>query len=221
MARNWLIEIVLLCSIALKVGADELEDDNEKLVKVWKDRIQHTDLGADEVNFPLFLHKDEPNINAGEEGSQDITSIDKIDDDIESDDDFSDYATDNNSSIITFFHKRTSNNVTRQGVTQIPSSSVLPLKKSALSSVSGENAILLALGGLLPFLMKVLPFALIIIMVLTFTAAYFTLLLFIPLPTNLHDFVTSLFMGLYLTMRMLIELPIDIAKHSFIDLFLH
>jgi len=175
MAKTWLIEIILLSFIALKVVANGLEDDNEKLVKVWEDRIQHTDLDADEVNFPLFLHEDEPNNNAGKEGSQNTTSIDKIDDDIESDNDFSDHATDNNSSIITFFHKITSNNVTRQGVTQIPSSSVLPLIKTALSSVSGENALLLALGGLLPLLMMALPFAIMSVVIPMFLVIGFTM----------------------------------------------
>merc|ERR1712123_484895 len=96
-------------------------------------------------------------------GSQNKTLLDKIDDDIESDYDFSDYATDNNSSIITFFHKITSNNITK-----MPSSSVLPLIKTTLRSVSGENALLFTLGGLLPVLMMALPLAIMFVVILRF-----------------------------------------------------
>merc|ERR1712123_254336 len=125
-------------------------------------------------------------------GSQNKTLLDKIDDDIESDYDFSDYATDNNSSIITFFHKITSNNVTRQGVTPIPSSSVLPLIKTASRSVAGENALLLALGGLLPLLMMALPFAIISVVILRFLFTGWGVIMFGIGPEGISDWINSM-----------------------------
>merc|ERR1711874_648405 len=70
-----------------------------------------------------------------------------------------------NSSIITFFHKITTNNVTKEGVTKIPSTSVLPLIKTALGSISEEHVSILLLGAILPLMMMVLPFAVMAIII--------------------------------------------------------
>merc|ERR1711970_1518728 len=54
---------------------------------------------------------------------------------------------------------------TKEGVTQIASSSLLPLIKTALSSISEENMSVLALGAVLPMMMMVLPFAVMAVIV--------------------------------------------------------
>ena len=71
----------------------------------------------------------------------------------------------NNGSMFTIFHKITTNNVTKEGITHIPSSSVLPLIKTALGSISEEHMSVLALGAVLPLMMMVLPFAMMAVIV--------------------------------------------------------
>merc|ERR1712215_172592 len=70
-----------------------------------------------------------------------------------------------NTSMFTFYHSITSNNVTRQGVTTLPISSFLPFLKQSLSSVSEESAMLLAMGGLLPMIMISLPMMMMTVMI--------------------------------------------------------
>merc|ERR1719376_175280 len=132
---------------------------------VWEDRIQHTDLDADEVNFPLFLHDDD-----GEKDTHESEVIDNLhNENITKLGDLLDFGqtteNNNNGSMFTIFHKITTNNVTKEGVTQISSSSVLPLIKTALGSISEEHISVLALGAVLPMMMMVLPFAMMAVIV--------------------------------------------------------
>ena len=166
------MKLLLICCFILLINAENIEDEHEKLVKVWKDRIQHTDLDADEVNFPLFIDDEVKPSDA------EVVEIPSVSENITyelANYDINDYTEDNNSSIITFFHKITTNNITRQGVTKIPSSSVLPLIKTALGSLSGENAAILALGGLLPLLMLSLPFVVMSIVIPMFLVVGLTM----------------------------------------------
>jgi hypothetical protein len=146
------VSLLFVFSIGSVVCAEQ-EDETEKRIKVWEDRIQHTDLDADEVNFPLFLHEQEKLNDADEVVDTIISYNDQEDFNFEED------TKDRNSSIITFFHKITRNNVTKEGVTKIPSTSVLPLIKTALGSISEEHVSILLLGAILPLMMMVLPFA--------------------------------------------------------------
>jgi len=147
-------KLLIICCLILHINAENNEKEQDKLIKVWKDRIQHTDLDADEVNFPLFIDDDVKQSDA--EVANMPTVSEKFTNEFPNYT-INDYSEENNSSIITFFHKITTNNVTKSGVTKIPSSSVMPLIKTALGSLSGENAAILALGGLLPLLMLSLP----------------------------------------------------------------
>jgi len=149
----------------------EQEDETEKRIKVWEDRIQHTELDADEVNFPLFLHEKEKLNDADEVvntyNENVIDAHDQEDFILEED------TKDRNSSIITFFHKITTNNVTKEGVTKIPSTSVLPLLKTALGSISEEHVSVLLLGAILPLMMMVLPFAVMAVIIPIFMVVGF------------------------------------------------
>eukprot|EP00091_Calanus_sinicus_P014829 TRINITY_DN3251_c0_g1_i3.p1 TRINITY_DN3251_c0_g1~~TRINITY_DN3251_c0_g1_i3.p1 ORF type:complete len:258 (-),score=31.26 TRINITY_DN3251_c0_g1_i3:200-973(-) len=166
------MKLLFICCLILHINAEKNENKHEKLVKVWKDRIQHTDLDADEVNFPLFIDEDVNQI--GVELANMPSISEKIPYGVENYI-VSDNSEDNNSSIITFFHKITTNNVTRSGVTKIPSSSVMPLIKTALGSLSGENAAILALGGLLPLLMLSLPFVVMAVVIPVFLVVGLTM----------------------------------------------
>jgi len=162
MAVTTLLTMLLLCSIASEVFTTT---EDEKRIKVWEDRIQHTDLDADELNFPLFLHDED-----GEKDKQDSEVIDKLqNENITKLGDILDFdqttENNNNGSMFTIFHKITTNNVTKEGVTQIASSSVLPLIKTALGSISEEHFSVLALGAVLPVMMMVLPFAMMAVIV--------------------------------------------------------
>jgi len=164
MAVTTLLTILLLCCIASEVFTTT-EDEVVKRIKVWEDRIQHTDLDADEVNFPLFLHDEEGEKETHESEvvdnspSENITKLgDLLDFDPTTENN-------NNESMFTIFHKITTNNVTKEGVTQIASSSVLPLIKTALGSISEEHFSVLALGAVLPMMMMVLPFAMMAVIV--------------------------------------------------------
>jgi len=154
----YLVSLLFVFSFA-SIVCTELEDDTEKRIKVWEDRIQHTDLDADEVNFPLFLHEQEK-LNDADEVADKVFSYDEnINDAHEQEDINFDEDTNTNSSIITIFHKITTNNGTKEGVTKIPSTSVLPLIKTALGSISEEHVLILLSGAILPLLMMVMPFA--------------------------------------------------------------
>jgi len=164
MGATTILTMLLLCSIASEVFTTT-EDEVVKRIKVWEDRIQHTELDADEVNFPLFLHDgdEEKDTHEGEvidnSYNENITKLEDLLD--------FDQTTENNNngSMWTIFHKITTNNVTKEGVTQISSSSVLPLIKTALSSISEEHMSVLALGAVLPMMMMVLPFAVMAVIV--------------------------------------------------------
>jgi len=159
------VSLFFVFSIGSIVCAQQ-EDETEKRIKVWEDRIQHTDLDADEVNFPLFLHEQEK-LNDADEVVDIISAYNEnvIDTHDQEDFNFEDDTKDSNSSIITFFHKITTNNVTKEGVTKIPSTSVLPLIKTALGSISEEHVSILLLGAILPLMMMVLPFAVMAIII--------------------------------------------------------
>jgi len=164
MGATTILTMLLLCSIASEVFTTT-EDEVVKRIKVWEDRIQHTELDADEVNFPLFLHDGD-----GEEDTHEGEVIDnsynekitKLEDLLDID---QTTENNNNGSMWTIFHKITTNNVTKEGVTQISSSSVLPLIKTALGSISEEHMSVLALGAVLPMMMMVLPFAVMAVIV--------------------------------------------------------
>jgi len=167
------MQVLLICCFILLINAEN--NEGEKLVKVWKDRIQHTDLDADEVNFPLFIDGE---VQPSDAEVAEIPSLGEINTDElgnEANYDIHEYTGNYNNSIITFFHKITTNNVTRQGVTTIPSSSVLPLIKTALGSLSGENAAILALGGLLPLFMLSLPFVVMSVVIPVFLVVGLTM----------------------------------------------
>jgi len=164
MGGTTILTMLLLCSIVSEVFTTT-EDEVVKRIKVWEDRIQHTELDADEVNFPLFLHDGD-----GEEDTHEGEVIDnsynekitKLEDLLDID---QTTENNNNGSMWTIFHKITTNNVTKEGVTQISSSSVLPLIKTALGSISEEHMSVLALGAVLPMMMMVLPFAVMAVIV--------------------------------------------------------
>jgi len=133
------------------------KNQNEKLIKVWEDRIQHAELDADEVNFPLFI---DDHIN-------DDIYHEKTDEETVNDEDSSSYNShyyelQNNSEpgMITIRHKVTTNNSTKEGVTVLHSSDVFPMIKNAMNSMTEENMMFLGVGTLLPFLGLLLPFAL-------------------------------------------------------------
>jgi len=164
MGATTILTMLLLCSIASEVFTTT-EDEVVKRIKVWEDRIQHTELDADEVNFPLFLHDGD-----GEKDTHESEVIDNLyNENITKLEDLLDFdqttENNNNGSMWTIFHKITTNNVTKEGVTKISSSSVLPLIKTALGSISEEHMSVLALGALLPMMMMVLPFAVMAVIV--------------------------------------------------------
>jgi len=155
MTLTHLMRLLFICAIINEVYA-VTDDENEKLIKVWEDRIQHTDLDADEVNFPLFLHTNNDETKADDVIETDMfESIEKHEDQ----NDFDRISEHSNGSIITFFHKVTTNNVTKEGVTRIPSTQVLPLIRTVLGTISEENLTILGLGAVLPIMTMILPFA--------------------------------------------------------------
>jgi len=64
---------------------------------------------------------------------------------------------DSSDSMITFYHKTSVNNKTREGVTKVPSSQVLPLMRTVWNSLSSDSHMALGFGALLPFLGLLLP----------------------------------------------------------------
>jgi len=159
MGATTILTMLLLCSIASEVFTTT-EDEVVKRIKVWEDRIQHTELDADEVNFPLFLHDGDGEGEVIDNSHNE--KITKLEDLLDFD---QTTENNNNGSMWTIFHKITTNNVTKEGVTQISSSSVLPLIKTALGSISEEHMSVLALGAVLPMMMMVLPFAVMAVIV--------------------------------------------------------
>ena len=155
------MKIILICCLLLQIHGAIVEDTNEKIIKVWEDRIQHAALDADEVNFPLFIEDNVQDVGADDVPMEDNDTETTTYQETQTNEfifpEIHEINEKHNNSIITFFHKITTNNVTRQGVTTIPSSSLVPLLKTALGSLSGESALILGLGGLLPLLMMSLP----------------------------------------------------------------
>ena len=64
---------------------------------------------------------------------------------------------DSGDSMITFYHKMTVNNKTREGVAKVPPSQVLPFLRTVWSSLSPSSHTALGFGALLPFLGLLLP----------------------------------------------------------------
>jgi len=112
-----------------------------------------------------------------------------------------------NNSMITIIHKIYSDNITRHGVTTIPSSLIVSIIKTALGPMSGETVLALGLGMLLPVLMISMPFmmtmamaSLLVMIVLMMTGVFTSTLVFMPfslvmfglyvaMDTDLHDFI--------------------------------
>jgi len=180
----------------IKVNAIETQDENEKATNIWKDIFKHHDMIQ---NINETTEEDQP--------------IDYMDSDSmflsQHSIDFPNYTEDNNSSSVTVFHRITSDNVTRHGMTTIPSSVVISLIETVVESVSGETTLVLAIAGVLPILMLAMPFVItlsfvpvIIFTVLTMTGVFTSTLLSMPLTLvglalyaamdfDLHDFVTD------------------------------
>jgi len=204
--------LLALTVIILQVSASKIEDTNEKLIRVWKDRVQNTELDANELNFPLFLEENEkpPVFNTVGFSIAEDTQI--TDTDFPADDNEN---LDQKGSFMTLSHKITDNNVTNEGITTIPMSAVMPFLKTALDSLSIEDTMVLALGGLLPLIMFSMPFVIIItvvplLIVLVFSlCSIFTSVLFFT-PLALFGF------GLYATADSVFENPSD--KISSFDL---
>merc|ERR1711915_42193 len=149
------------------VSASTIDENNEKLIRVWEDRIQNTELDADEVNFPLFLEPDlslkneslfEPVPEVNSHASQVVDALE---------------TPDMNHGFITIRSNFTSNNITRHDVSHIPMHAVGPLIKNALSSLTGEEWSIVAFGGLLPLMALFVP--------ITFMAVMLPILLMITL----------------------------------------
>merc|ERR1719320_1121451 len=96
--------------------------------------------------------------------------------------------------MITIFHKIYSDNITRHGVTTIPSSLIVSIIHTALGSFSGETALLLGLGVLLPVLMISMPFIVTLAMtsLLMMIGVFTSSLVFMPL--------SLIMFGLYVAM---------------------
>jgi len=146
MLSTVIMKITIIFCLFLQIQAEIIKDEDEKVLKVWEDRIQHAELDADEVNFPLL------NTENVEEAASDAETAD-----FEFNFQNKNEKYNTNHSIITFFHKITTNNVTRQGVTTMPSSHLMPLLKTALASLSGESLGFLALAGMLPLIAMFVP----------------------------------------------------------------
>merc|ERR1711915_366572 len=132
------------------VSAATLDESNEKLIRVWEDRIQNTELDADEVNFPLFLEPDLSSEKDSFEMAPDLSlHTTKVSDPLED--------PDRKHGFITIRSNFTSENITRHDVSHIPMHAVGPLIKNALSSLTGEDLSIVALGGLLPLLALFVP----------------------------------------------------------------
>jgi len=192
---NCIKSMMTLFSI-IKVNAIETQDENEKATNIWKDVFKHHDMIR---NINETTEEDQP--------------IDYMDSDSmflsQHSIDFPNYTEDNNSSSMTIFHRITSDNVTRHGMTTIPSSVVISLIETVVGSVSGETALVVAIAGLLPMLMLAMPFVItlsfvpiLIFIVLTMTGVLTSTLLSMPLAlvglglyaamdSDLHDFVTD------------------------------
>merc|ERR1711915_877578 len=148
------------------VSAVTIDEHNEKLIRVWEDRIQNTELDADEVNFPLFLQPDLSSEKDSFEIAPDFSLLTtKVSDTLE-------YPY-RKHGFITIRSNFTSNNITRHDVSHIPMHAVGPLIKNALSSLTGEDLSIVALGGLLPLMALFVP--------ITFMAVMLPILLTITL----------------------------------------
>merc|ERR1711915_559465 len=181
-----------------------------KLIRVWEDRIQNTELDADEVNFPLFLEPDLSlkNESLSEPVPEENSHASQVVDALET--------PDINHGFITIRSNFTSNNITRHDVSHIPMHAVGPLIKNALSSLTGEDLSIVALGGLLPLLALFLPLTvmtvmlpILLIMTVTMFGVMTSALFFSPLALMMF--------GTYLATESFFESPSD--KVSNLDPF--
>merc|ERR1712122_360953 len=61
-------------------------------------------------------------------------------------------------SMLTIYHKMTVDNHTREGVTKVPSSELMPFMRTVWNSLSRDSHMALGIGAFLPFLGIILPF---------------------------------------------------------------
>merc|ERR1711915_44972 len=191
------------------VSAVTIDEHNEKLIRVWEDRIQNTELDADEVNFPLFLQPDLSSEKDSFEMAPDLSlHTTKVSDPLED--------PDRKHGFITIRSNFTSDNITRHDVSHIPMHAVGPLIKNALSSLTGEDLSIVALGGLLPLLALFLPLTvmavmlpILLIMTVTMFGVMTSALFFSPLALMMF--------GTYLATESFFELTSD--KVSNLDPF--
>jgi len=184
------------------VSAATIDESNEKLIRVWEDRIQNTELDADEVNFPLFLEPDLSlkNESLSEPVPEVNSHVSQVVDALET--------PDINHGFITIRSNFTSNNITRHDVSHIPMHAVGPLIKNALSSLTGEEWSIVALGGLLPLMALFVPITFMAVMLpilLTITLTMFgiltSVLFFAPMALILF--------GTFLGVQTVLDFPLE------------
>merc|ERR1711915_769157 len=183
------------------VSAVTIDEHNEKLIRVWEDRIQNTELDADEVNFPLFLEPDLSSEKDSFENASDFSlHTTKVSDPLED--------PDRKHGFITIRSNFTSNNITRHDVSHIPMHAVGPLIKNTLSSLTGEDLSIVALGGLLPLMALFVPITFMAVMLpilLTITLTMFgiltSVLFFAPMALILF--------GTFLGVQTVLDFPLE------------
>jgi len=182
---------------SLKVNGEGV-DRNDKKIDSWD---EHNDNKEDSTVLPLFPY---------EENQTDINTEDEVEEEAnlfygQAGFEIPGYGS--NNSLITIIHKISSDNITRHGVTTIPSSLVVSIIQTALGSLSGETVLMFGLGFLLPILMVSMPFivtlamaSMLVMIVLMMTGVFTSTLAFMPLSlimfglyvamdTDLHDFI--------------------------------
>merc|ERR1712213_206692 len=78
-------------------------------------------------------------------------------------------------SMLTIYHKMTVDNHTREGVTKVPSSELMPFMRTVWNSLSRDSHMALGIGAFLPFLGIILPF---VIMAAVIPIIFFIMLFF-------------------------------------------
>jgi len=211
MLRGHIIFLFILfisqnCSlfISLKVNGDGI-DQNETLKEGLEERITNTEEGNNEYEYVTADASDLDN-----DDTEDFTDNDGSLFFGQASFDFPSYAEEKNSSnFITILHKITSDNITRHGVTTIPSSLVLELIETGLGSVSGDTVFLVAMVALLPVMLLSMPFLvmltmvpILVMIVLLMTGVYTSALVLMPIGLlgfglyaamdyDLHDFINE------------------------------
>jgi len=193
--------------ISLKANGDGI-DQNETLKGGLEERITNTEEGNNEYEYVTANASDLDDDDT--ENEEDFTVNNGSLFFGQASFDFPSYAEEKNSSnFITILHKITSDNITRHGVTTIPSSLVLGLIDTALGSVSGETVLLVAMAALLPVMLLSMPFLvmltmvpILVMIVLLITGVYTSALLLMPIGLlgfglyaamdyDLHDFINE------------------------------